>query len=59
MNLPSTQIHLEVAKVGEQYVIRVSYSNGPGSIGGSHIEIVKDRDMLVRYLGLSVNYVPQ
>lgn len=59
MNLPSTQIHLEVAKVGEQYVVRVSYDNGPGSIGGSNTEVVGNRELLVKYLGLTVIYVPQ
>ena len=59
MNLGSTNMHLEVAKVGEQYVVRVSYDNDAGSVGGSHTEVVSNRETLVKYLGLLVNYVPQ
>lgn len=59
MNLPSTTLRLEVAKIGDEYVVNVSWDNGVGSIGGTLTEIVRGRELLVKYLGLMVNYVPQ
>lgn len=50
MNIPSSQFHVEIAKVGGQYLARCSYNNGPGSIGGMDEDILMSAGELQKWL---------
>ena len=59
MNIPSTAFHVEVAKVGESFVVRVCWTQGAGSVGGETIDVIDSRDTLIKCIGVLVNHVPK
>lgn len=50
MNIPSTTLHIEVARVGSQYLARCQYDYGAGSTGGMVEVIQRSQEELQSWL---------